>query len=125
MIDYVITNGRILDGDGTGREPFPGAVRVANVEILQDRGALAEAIQCYRRAIRLEPRNARLWQELARLRLDRLPHVGHLDVAHPDLFAIHHVEAFVQVLLADLLAHGIRHGTAEPRISFAGTAAVL
>jgi hypothetical protein len=26
---------------------------------------------------------------------------------------------------ADLLAHGIRHGTAEPRISFAGTAAVL
>lgn len=42
MTDYVITNVRILDG--TGREPFPGAVRVEGNRIAEVTPGAAPAV---------------------------------------------------------------------------------
>jgi Tfp pilus assembly protein PilF len=58
-------------GSRQGAQTVAVASLVENARLDASAGRLANAAAALERAIRLEPRNARLWQELARLRLQQ------------------------------------------------------
>jgi Tfp pilus assembly protein PilF len=87
---YALALTVVLAGCGTlpGDAPFPGTNNTKAVHSLVDgarsdaaAGRFANAAASMERAIRLDPRNARLWQELARVRLKQGEYVQAEHVA--------------------------------------------